>query len=279
MEIDDHLDQAHDLVLNSTKEKSEQQESTCPLGGSPSILDLTEDETEVDVFRTTGVEDRKPFQMVNQNDTAQVEDNFLPGVFVTSGLGAYTAGSDTHVFGSTSQSTPANFVPVPPVLTEAISPTINQEGGGQSNTNPTAYEMQNRLSLNSNLLLQQLQYPSSNEYGRFPTIPRMVTRTPIAVQALPAQSQAPGQHQRLRTSSNSSTPISSSFPSQVGLSATANGLNTVCSDLERQQHFSRSHLNPHQASAVASSSSQHCPTTQVRYDWCFLYLIFFWMFV
>ncbi|KAF3448627.1 hypothetical protein FNV43_RR09340 [Rhamnella rubrinervis] len=260
MEIDDHLDQAHDLVLNSTKERSEQEESTCPPNASPNILDLTEDETEVDVFRTSGVEDRKPSHRVNQNDTAQAEDEFRPRVFVTSGSGAYTAGSDTHVFGSTSQSTPANFLRVPPVLTEAISPTINLQGGGQSNTNPTTSENQTQLSLNSDLLLQQLQYASSNEYGRFPTIPRMPTRTPIAVQALPAQSLAPGQHQRLRTSSNSSTPSSSSFP--CSLSANANGLNTVTSDLERQRHFSRSHLNPHQASAVASSSSQHCSVTQ-----------------
>ncbi|KAH7513866.1 hypothetical protein FEM48_Zijuj11G0028000 [Ziziphus jujuba var. spinosa] len=253
-------DQIHDSAINCTKKKSEQQESTGLLNAPPDVLDLTEDDNEVDVFRTSEIEDRKPFQEYNQNAAAapRVEDNYWNGVYFTCGLGTSTARSDTHMFGSTSQST-ADFVQAPPVLTDAISPVISQEDQGRLNSNLTASEIQSQLPSDNTLQLQQLQYPISNEYGRFPTVPRMVNRMPIAVQALPASSQVPGPQQRSRTSLNSSTPISSST-SQVPLAPAANGFNTPCSDVERQRLFSRSHLNPFD---VASSSSQHSSVTQV----------------
>lgn len=215
MENDDQADQAHDLVLDCSKERSEQQQSTRSTNVSPNILDLTEDDDEEDVFRTCGVEDRKPLQMVNQNSAAQVEDDFWSGVSVTSGLGTYIARSDNHVLGSTSQS--PNFLSLPLILTEAFTPITSREAGVQSNTNPTVPEIPSQLSPTSNLLLQQPQFASSNEYGRFPSVPRMVARTPIAVQALPAQSQAPGQHL--------SRPLSN--PHQA--SAAASSLSQQCS--------------------------------------------------
>lgn len=266
MDTDDQIHESE----NCKKKKSELQESTSLSNAPPDVLDLTEDDNEVDVFKTSEIEDRKPLRGFNHNAAAaRLEDDFWSGIYYTSGLGTSPARSDTHMFGSTSQSN-ADFVQAPPVLTDAISPAISREDQVRLYSSHTASDTQSQLPSDTNLQLQQLQFPISNEYGRFPTVPVMVTRTPIAVQALPVPSQVPGLRQRSRACSNSSPPISSSA-SQVSLSPAANGFNSVCGDVETQQHFSRSHLNPLD---VASSSSQHSSVTQVRYI-CWLFIVYF----
>ncbi|PON97764.1 E3 SUMO protein ligase [Trema orientale] len=276
LENDDHLGQAHDTNLNCLEETSKLPESTTIPNTVPSVVDLTGDDTEMDTGSACDIEDRKPskadlsapaglsdISRVNQNVGGQVEDEFWPGLYVSSGL-ATTAWSDPQMFGGVPQSTPATFVQAP-VLPNVVPPVLNHENDGGVSANLTTSEMQSYLSSQNNLQLQQMQFMNSiasNEYGRFPTIPQTVSRTPIAVQALPAQSQAPpAPPQRLRSNLNSSTASSSAVASQGSLSPTV-GFNTVYSDVERRQHFSRSLINQPQASNVASSSSQPRLATQ-----------------
>ncbi|XP_024031975.1 E4 SUMO-protein ligase PIAL2 isoform X2 [Morus notabilis] len=267
-ENDAHVNQVQDTNTGGPKETSELQEATTTLSNAlPSVVDLTGDDDEMDIGGAYEIEDIKPSLAnlsapphlnniigVNQN-VAAVEDAFRTGGHISSGL-ASTLRSDTQMFVGAPQPTPATFVQTP-----SISPALNREADVHVNTNPTAPELHN-LSSPNNLQLQQMPSVnsiSSNEYGRFPTIHRIVSRTPIAVQALPAQSQAPGAP-RLRPGLTSSTPTptpsSSPIASQAGLSPTVSGFSTVYCDTERQQHFSRSLVNPPQPTAVASSSLQ-----------------------
>ena len=277
LEDDNYFDQAPDKHLNCVKETSELQESTTISDAPPNVVDLTGDDNEMDTVSACDIEDSKPskadlsappdlsnISRINQNVGAAAEDAIWPGLFVSSGF-VTTAWSDSQMFGGVPQSTPATFVQTPP-LADAVSPVLNHEADGRVNTNPAASEMQSHLSSQNNLQLQQMQFVNpitANEYGRFPSISRTVNRTPIAVQALPAQSQAPPvSQQRLRTNLNSSTPSNSAVASQGGLSPTV-GFNTVYSDVERRQHISRT-LNQPQASNVASSLLQPRLVTQVR---------------
>lgn len=279
-ENDAHVNQVHDTNTGGPKETSELQEATTLSSNAlPSVVDLTGDDDEMDIGGAYEIEDIKPSLAnlsapphlnnrigVNQN-VAAVEDAFRTGGHISSGL-ASTPRPDTQMFVGAPQPTPATFV-----QTSSISPALNREADVRVNTNLTAPELHN-LSSPNNLQLQQMPSVnsiSSNEYGRFPTIHRMVSRTSIAVQALPAQSQAPGAPKLrpgLTSSTPTPTPSSSPIASQAGLSPTVNGFSPVYSDTERQQHFSRSLVNPPQSTAVASSSLQQHLVSQVR-SWCF----------
>lgn len=263
-ETDAHMDQAHDTDLGDPKETSEQQESTTHSNGVRTVVDLTGDENDMDTESACEIEDIKPSianlsapphlnnsSGVNQNVLA-VENEHWRGLHISPGLAA-TPRPDTQVFVGAPQSTPT-FAQTP-----SISTALNREADVHVNTNPTAPEIHDLSSPNS--LQLQMPFMNSNEYGRFQTIPRMVNRTPIAVQALPAQSQAPGT-QRLRPTLNSSTPSSTPIASQAGVSSTANTFHAIYSDLERQLHFSNSLRSPPQSTAVTSSSPQQRLVTQ-----------------
>lgn len=99
--------------------------------------------------------------------------------------------------------------------------TSNTSEAFQRNGLALTSSAQNQIAIPNNMQLQQYGNSNISEYGRFPTIARQVSRTPIAVQALPAQMSA-----------------------------------GVSGNVERQQQFSRSHLNPLQVSHMTSSSSQ-----------------------
>ncbi|KAM4123301.1 hypothetical protein ACB094_01G149300 [Castanea mollissima] len=151
---------------------------------------------------------------------------------------------------------------LPRHVTDAVSPALNLEPEGHGNTNFTTSLIQSQSSPN-NFLLQQSQYAHSvNEYGRL--LPRHVNRTPIAVQALPAQSQTPNPQERPRSSL---TPNGSLISPQVALpmAPTADAFNSICSDMERQQHF-RAHMNPLQVSDIPSSLLQRPSVIQQAFN-------------
>ncbi|KAM1025049.1 hypothetical protein ACFX13_038949 [Malus domestica] len=263
LENGEDLGQAHDKTLQ--RETSEQEESTCISSAFPIVLDLTEDDTEMDTVSACETEDVKPLcntNGVNQTVPAHLEDGFWSGIYFPNGSLTSSIRSDTQMDGGIPHSGPANYLQLP-VLTDAISHVLDRGTESHVNTNPVASAMLTQYSSSNNL---QLQQPSSNatvssEYGRFANI--VLPRTPTAVQALPAQT--PGLQQRSRTSLN--TPPSASLLSQVGQSVTptANGVNAVCSDMERQQHFSRARMNPPQVSNVAPPSMQ--PPSQTTQNW------------
>ncbi|XP_062074447.1 E4 SUMO-protein ligase PIAL2-like [Humulus lupulus] len=273
MENADQSDKAHDTNLDCSKETTELQESTTP-NDVPDILDLTgddndDDDDEMDI-NVCDLDDMKPSKadlsslpdlstMRNQNVGAQVEDTDWSALFDSPDLS--TAAWSEALFGGVPQTTPATFVQAPQLAD--VSPVLTHEADGSVNTNLTASEMQNHFSSPNVLQLQQMQSANlnANEYGTFPTISRTVNRSPTAIQALPAQSQATHTpQQRLRNNLNSSTPNASAVASQSGLSPTA--FNMVYSDLERRKHFSQSLINQPQASNVASPSSQPSLVTQ-----------------
>ncbi|XXG42224.1 hypothetical protein AAC387_Pa01g2550 [Persea americana] len=155
-----------------------------------------------------------------------------------------------------------------PVLTDAVSPALNREpvdghGGTQLTTAFQNVPQLRQFVASENFRLQQSRFENSilsNEILR-QSIPRQVTRTPIAVQALPAQTQVPHtHHQRTRPNVMPSTGISNgrySVASQIPhyMTATSDGFSMASSEVERQQ-LSRSQITPLSASEFCSSSSQ-----------------------
>ncbi|GFP92619.1 hypothetical protein PHJA_001406100 [Phtheirospermum japonicum] len=103
-----------------------------------------------------------------------------------------------------------------------VRPNASQVAGSVL-TSPVTDGALDTIPVPQNMMqLQQYQFvnsPVSNEYGRFPSLPRNVTRTPTAVQALPAQ--APTSHlQRSYTNSaNVVAPNSRSAASQQNTSS------------------------------------------------------------
>ncbi|XP_021820818.1 E4 SUMO-protein ligase PIAL2 isoform X1 [Prunus avium] len=267
LENDDDVGRAYDKGL--PKGTSQQEESTRVSTALANVLDLTEDDSEMDTVSACETEDVKPLSntnRVNRTVAAHLEDDFWSEIFFPNGSLASGIRSDTQMGGVIPHSGPANLQS--PVLTDAVSPALDRGTESHLTTDLVASAI-HQFSSPNNFQLQQLQFASSaanNEYGRFASH-RVLPRTPTAVQALPAQSQGPGLQQRPRTSWNSSTPSSAPLSSQVGqsITPTANGVNAVCSDLERQQHFSRPRMNP-LVSNIASSSQQHPSQTTQNWD-------------
>ncbi|XP_057967545.1 E4 SUMO-protein ligase PIAL2 isoform X2 [Malania oleifera] len=282
-ESNDTKDQPHDQSLNC-QEGSERRDINSFSNAHSNVLDLTEGDDEMDSMGTCEIEERKPSignmqnhfvtnptgppqlnstSEVNQNNASQVEDDYWAGIFFPDhGSSSSAVRSDAPFLGGISGPSPANTM-LSPVLTDAITPALNREPEDfRGSTHLSNSLLQNQLLPPDHLQLQQLQFGHSlvgNEYGRFPAIQRHVSRSPIAIQALPAQTVTPGPQQRSRIPLNPLVPTSSSIASQASPSVapTADGFNTLGTDVERQQHISRSLVNPVEASDMTSSSLHH----------------------
>ncbi|XP_028077340.1 E4 SUMO-protein ligase PIAL2 isoform X3 [Camellia sinensis] len=282
-ESNDNKDQPHDKMPNCQQDGG-LAETIAPSNAPPDILDLTEGYDEMDVERTCVTQDKKPVlgnlqsqsipqSMTNTSDqnAAHIEDDFWSGIFLpTYGTGTSSGGSDAQMVGGFSVSSPSNYM-LSPVLTDAVSPALNREPEAFHGSALVATSVpQSQISGPSNMQLQQSQFGNSivsNEYGRAPSIPRHINRTPIAVQALPAQTLTSGPQQRSRNSFNNLIPQGPSLASQTSvLPSISDGFNTVSSTLERQQQFSRSHLNPLHVSQITSSSLQQQQSTAQNWD-------------
>ncbi|KAK6137429.1 hypothetical protein DH2020_028852 [Rehmannia glutinosa] len=169
------------------------------------LLDLTQTNDGMDFVTTNETEDRKLSRIISQNQSmtqtisvephiantdnvnqrsAHVEDDFWSGIFLSS-LGQ---GPSNEQIGGVFVPT-SNYIASPPVFTDSFT-TNGQVEGFNGNNLFTASVPQREPSLPNTLQLQQYQFGNSNytaEYGMFPSLPRNVTRTPTAVQALPAQ--------------------------------------------------------------------------------------------
>lgn len=256
-------DNGDGLPLNDSlghQNETAQQESTAP----PDVLDLTEVDDDMNICNLL-TEDTKPClgnknnpvssslnissgMNRNQSFTAVSDDDFWSGID-TDGILTSCTRSDAPV--GISMPAPSfaghmqSAVAVPPVLNLGVG------GPGHANfSSPALYDQ-------NNLQIQVMNSNENNVYGRITSIGRPISRTPIAVQALPAQSQASGQQNSPRTSTISSAP-------QVGQSIPINrdGLNTISRDSERRQQFSRHHGDSHNANLAPF---HHPATVQVLF--------------
>ncbi|KAL2595070.1 hypothetical protein AAZX31_11G020700 [Glycine max] len=266
LEKDHDVDKMQKKAPNCEKEQTQPQESTCP----PSTVDLTKDDDGLDTVGSCDIVERKPPPAsihshfvspnltslgmnstgVNQNVAAQTDD-FWTGVYIG------RSSSDTPTVGNSEL----------PVLPDTVSPAFSQESAGRDNNPVVNSAMHNQFSGPSNLQMQMNHMNSVNEYGRSSSAPRHIHRTPVAVQALPVQSQALGPQENSITNLNSSLlPSNSSAAPHISLSnpASVDTLNAILSDTERQQHFSRTPVNPPQVSGVNSPAFQHHTATQNR---------------
>ncbi|XP_017407254.1 E4 SUMO-protein ligase PIAL2 isoform X4 [Vigna angularis] len=231
-EKDHDVDKMQKKAPNHEKEQTEPQEYTC----SPATVDLTEDDDHVEAMDSSEIVDRKPLLAsiqshfvapnstslgmntpgINRNVAGQMDD-FLSGVYIA------CSRSDTPMVGTLEL----------PILPDTISPAFNQESAGRDNNPAVNSGMRNQISGPNNLPMQMNHMNSVNEYGRSSSVPRHINRTPVAVQALPVQSQASG-----------------------------DTLKAILSDTERQQRFSRSPMNLPQVSGVNSPAFRHHNATQ-----------------
>ncbi|KAK7308961.1 hypothetical protein RJT34_05327 [Clitoria ternatea] len=256
---------------NGEKEQRELQESTCSPSTVPNVCDLTKDD-HLETMSSCEIADRKPFQApvlsmfanqistssgmnsagVNRNVIDQLDDDFWSGVYAACG-----GMSDT----------PTNGVSENPVLPDSVPLAFNQESGSRDNNPAINSAMHNQFSATNNLQMQMNYVNSLNEYGRSSSGPRHISRSPVAVQALPVQSPALGPQQNSVTNLNNSLlPSSSSATPHIPMSnpVSVDALNVILSDTERQQHFSRTPVNMPQVSGVNSPAFPQHPATQNR---------------
>lgn len=265
LEKDHDVDKMQNKAPNCEKEQTEPRESTCSSG----TVDLTKDDDQLETMDTSEVADRKPSQAsvhnqfvtsnstslgmnstgVNQNVATHLEDEIWSGLYVLRGR------SDTPAVGTSEL----------PVLPDTVSPVFNQESASHDNNPVVNSAMHNQFSAPNNLQMQMNHMNMVNEYGRSSSVPRTINRTPIAVQALPVQSQTLVPQQNAITNSNNPLGSNSSATPHISLSypASVDTTNAILSDTERQQHFSRAPLKSPPISGVNSPAFQHHTPTQV----------------
>ncbi|KAF9617759.1 hypothetical protein IFM89_038521 [Coptis chinensis] len=198
---------------------SEQCESTRLSNTITNVVDLTvEGAEENDVNNTYETEDRKPLKDV------------LPG----SSVAMVPLASDIM---NTSEITPNHFPPIEDDFWSGISFTRSSTFNGSAA--PTVSESPATNCMRTPLLQHSQEYCDSRQWLR------NVSRTPVAVQALPAQSQVPATHIRARPNFIS---ISGAYQTP-GLPPT-----DVNGESERQQQFPQSRLNSPSAPDMGSYS-------------------------
>ncbi|RRT49022.1 hypothetical protein B296_00046974 [Ensete ventricosum] len=185
---------------------------------------------------------------------------------VSSSTSARTGGGNANALGTLESLVP-NVV-LNPIQTDAVSPALNRvlTGFEPSQSTPTFQQASQGTQLAENLQLQPLHLAGSiitNQGGR-PPIPRHVSRTPIAVQALPAQTQPPSSSRRMHIgSSNSSSMINSitSTSHQAFSPTMASGLNSVSGPMQIEQHSRTSNM-----ASVPSQLHSLTPVILLKYS-------------
>mgnify|MGYP004712851707 CR=1 FL=1 len=286
VESDDHAEKRQDKFPSAEQEQPTQPDSTSLPNAPPDLLDLTEIDDVMDTVDLSEAEDTKVFPVnsqkdcsikdmtlrpptnitneVPQNSSSQTEDNFWSGVYLsTFGSGTFSLMSDAQS-GGVPQSTSSSILPSP-LLTDASSPASNVEARA-SNAFLSNSVPQTEISPTA-LQLQRFQFGNvsiSNEYGRSLSIPRQVSRTPVAVQALPAQAPTTDL-QRVRNSTSTFMQNGSLAASQTSaLPPVGDGFSGNSNNMQRQQQLSRSHPVAHQMPRMVSSQQQisNDPVTQ-----------------
>ncbi|XP_073133201.1 uncharacterized protein [Henckelia pumila] len=286
MEIDDNAHTSEDRTSNSGQNESPQTESVGLLNVPVDILDLTQNdsmdftpnETEDRKLSSTALQSRSltqttvvdPYRThtndVNRSNVRAEDDSWLRifmSTFVpdfpdftsnTRNLGAYAATS--------------NHIAPPAGLSEIPITDPNRICTFASNALASTSLPQSETSLPNTLQPQQYQFGNpmiTNEYGRFPSVSRQVSGTPIAVQAPPHMT-APVLQQTSTNSLNTFMQNGLSAAYQAYPAAPTNTTSTVISNL----HLPSSSLNQYpviqnywqQNSSLASSRLAHQNVTQ-----------------
>ncbi|KAL0408131.1 UNVERIFIED_CONTAM: E4 SUMO-protein ligase PIAL1 [Sesamum radiatum] len=252
---DDTVQNPDDETFNTGEDESSQ---------PTDVLDLTQTDDAAYAVSAYEAEDRKHFSdadrqfmdqtrainphIANTNDVNQssthVANDFRSGTYTpTIGLGL------------PSNVRPNQEIDGCPVATSVLdhpftSPSQEVEAF-RGNALVTASTSQSGTSLANTSQLQQYQFGNpyiTSEYGRFPSIRRHVSRTPIAVQALPAQTPTSVLQQSSRDTVNVFT--------QNGLSAAS----PVSPSVPNSSTSFRA--NPHQVLQMSSSPSVQHPSIQ-----------------
>lgn len=218
MESDDCTEKPRDKTPDIAQD-SPRRGSDGPSNAPGDVLDLTDIDDDMNTGSAAEAEDRKNFptiiQMqsnvqkttavnnpseINQTGASDMTDDFWSRIYLSScGIGTSSSWSSIQT-GSASEPARTDLVQLP-VFTDSISPALNPEGNAFI---PTSI-LESGLSSSNLLQLQQFQFVNSafsNEYGRFPTAARPANRTPVAVQALPAQMNTPVPQQRQQSTMN-----------------------------------------------------------------------------
>ncbi|XP_019151669.1 PREDICTED: E4 SUMO-protein ligase PIAL2-like isoform X2 [Ipomoea nil] len=217
---------------------------------SADILDLTEIDDAMDVVATGEIEDHKSLQTNCQNQpstsnpsevnqASHMDDAFWSAFYFPRLEPGTSRPSSNMQIDGVSEPVPTSSM-LSSVLTDALIQASAMQGGDSSP---------------NNLQLQQYQFVNSviaNEYGRMPSIVRhAVSRSPIAVQALPAQMPSPVHQQRPRgTIGDVILNVPSATPQATSVSTNAGSSNVE----KPQQQLSRSNSNMVQASQVSPST-------------------------
>ncbi|XP_055819605.1 E4 SUMO-protein ligase PIAL2 isoform X2 [Solanum dulcamara] len=169
MESDDCTEKPRDKTPDIAQD-SPRRGSDGPSNAPGDVLDLTDIDDDMNTGSAAEAEDRKNFPTIIQ--------------------------MQSNVQKTTAVNNPSEIN-----QTDAISPALNPEGNAFI---PTSL-LESGLSSSNLLQLQQFQFVNSgfsSEYGRFPTAARPASRTPVAVQALPAQMNTPVPQQRQQSTMN-----------------------------------------------------------------------------
>lgn len=258
---DDSIQKSVDKISSNTQDEPRQSESV-PLSKAPvDVLDLTaiddaissfsDDEIQDTTLNTTyqcqTVSSSEAFdpQMTKTNDADQsdacLDDDFWSGL-VLPNFGQVSSLSNTPIDG-VSATTSKNIAQSPALTHPIATDAPNQEHEAVYGDAPVAASMlQSETSVSTTLPFQQHQFGNSavtNEYGRFLSLPRNVTRTPTVVQALPARTPDSVLQKRPRNSGNIYTQNSVSAASQASPRA--------------QMIPNSTHMNPFYSSQRSSS--------------------------
>lgn len=282
LETNDNADQPRDKSLNGQQDEPAQQEAGIP----SDIMDLSVGDDVMDLDHVFENADSKPntanlqsqstvgdvmiplgmnnTSELNQNAPPPLEDDFWSGIFLsTYASGALSAG------GISGSAPAAHFMPSP-VLTDAVTPALNQEPSTLRETALIPISTPpSQFSAPSHLPIQHSQLGTAmatNEYGRIPSITRQhhVNRSPVAVQALPAHTQS--SLPQLRSVANSLIAQGPALAYQTPASTSvADGFNAGSTLMERQQQYARVHLGPHQRPQMNSPSLPMHPAPHVRF--------------
>ncbi|CAI9755479.1 unnamed protein product [Fraxinus pennsylvanica] len=218
IETDDAMKKPEDKTSNVGHDAPSEIESTGLADAPVEILDLTEVDDVIDAVATRESEDRKLSPTAHQSLSMTQTPSVNPQM--------------------------AN--------TDDVSQNIDQIDED--------FWSESEAALTNILQLQQYQFGNSNmsnEYGRLPSISSHVTRTPIAIQALPAQTPTSVLQQRSRNSTNAFMQNNPSVASEASPSArlVPDGFSIVnsssmqmsqmpCSSLQQYSGIQQNHLVP-----------------------------------
>lgn len=235
-ESEDSTEKSENKTLNAGRDESPQ---------PADILDLTQTDDPMDVSDAYEIQDTKHSSKantqtaainpnnVNQSSTHN-ENDFWTGIYMsTFGMGSVNARPDVQATGPSASTS---------LLTESSTSTNRELGPFHHNAVAATSAPPTGTSMPNTLQFPQYQLgnpPVISDYGRLSSVPRHITRTANAVQALPAQTPASFLQ---RSSINGASPF------------TTNGLSAPSQASSAGPSSTTNRASPHQVPPISSPS-------------------------